>query len=142
MNFILNMYAWSPAIAAVISLLLIVVYRNYVSSNPKILIITGLGIAIFFALVVFSSTTIGKIAHCESLDEGSVRGCMLLGRDVSEGIQTVFMSGWFGVLIVPIAFVVCFSGVVMVFGWVGLLKSIGLLFVATLITAFIKGFFN
>jgi hypothetical protein len=48
------------------------------------------------------STLIAGYAGCQ-LDEGGAHPCLIAGRDYGETLVTMFVSGWFAFLTVPMA---------------------------------------
>jgi hypothetical protein len=52
-------------------------------------------------LAVLVATALASIGHCD-LDEGSVHPCILLGHDFGGVLYPMFVSGWFGLMTLPV----------------------------------------
>ena len=98
------------ALAVIIFFRLITRHKgSKIAALMKSRIIQPIIAAIFcalFAIVpilnVLLGSFLGKITGCTSLNEGSVEGCIAFGMDISSQIYQLFVSGWYGVITLPI----------------------------------------
>jgi hypothetical protein len=70
------------------------------------LMILALALILLFGalplLAAFSAFAIAGSLGCR-LNEGSIHPCLFLGRDVGDMLYTMLVSGWFGMLTIPLA---------------------------------------
>jgi hypothetical protein len=139
MNTLISFYAWSPIIFTAVSLGWVAFYYTYAKSNPKILLIVGLFLIVYFVANLYSSSLLIKAANCERIDAGSAEGCTLLGQDVTSGLYTFMVLPWFGILVIGAGILFIGAGLVLMFGWSVLLKVFGYSILALFILAFLRG---
>ena len=130
MNFLINSYAWSPAIVSVLSLGWVLLRFPYFKSNPKILIYLGVFVIGYFLFNLYTTQHIVNAADCPRPLAIATGGCTLLGQDVTSSLQTFLVVPWFGIGIVPLGGGLLITGIVLLSGWLTVLKVFGLLCLA------------
>lgn len=126
--------AWSQAVVPILLTTIPFFLRG-----PFFTMAAGVLIEVYFVAMMLSAGWIARLAGCDRFDEGSTSGCVLWGVDVSSSLYTLGMTGWLGMFVLPLGFFVLAVGIVQGFGWLGLLKGIGLLFVAAMLFGFFWG---
>jgi hypothetical protein len=70
--------------------------RSLATSFVLILLFTG-----FPVICVMASSTFARTLGC-TLNEGDVHPCPFLGVDLGGALYALFVSGWFGLLTIPL----------------------------------------
>lgn len=139
MNNLISFYAWSPSIFAFLSMGWVLFYFSYAKNNPKVLVIIGVCLIVYLAVNLYSSGILIEAANCQRMDAGSAEGCTLLGQDVTSGLYNFMVAPWFGMFAISAGFLFISTGLVLIIGWMPILKAAGYFIVALFALAFLKG---
>ncbi|MEL6546647.1 MAG: hypothetical protein AAFQ82_18625 [Myxococcota bacterium] len=136
-NTAISALAWSQIVMPLAVVTALIVFRASIS--PYVVLGAGVFIAVYFFVVLSSAGWIAEFAGCDRFDEGSTSGCVIGGVDVSSSLYALGMTGWLGMFVLPLAFLVFGAGLILAFGWMGLLKAIGVVFLIAAAIGFIQG---
>lgn len=75
------------------------------------LFIGGLVFALWPVAAVLVATGLTAITGCD-VNEGGVQACNLLGLDIGELLYTLFVSGWYALVTLPIGGIAAFVGLI------------------------------